>query len=100
MSVVFGFVLGALTLLLVENWWRSYLVKENRRLKNDRDYWKHRAKEHAFFWKKTSEYYRDRWNQALGELPSVVADRLLSEFWEHDFLRKKEDGDQGTQKIR
>lgn len=99
MGVIFGFTLGVVTLLLVEKktkyWWHSYLVKENRRLKNDRNYWKHRAKEHSSFWKGTSAYYRDRWTQALSELPSDVAARLLGEFWEHDLRDKKWKKDRG-----
>ena len=93
MGVIFGFTLGAVTLLLVEKktkyWWHSYLVKENNRLKRDCDYWKHRAKEHTLFWRRTSAYYRDRWNQALSELPSDVEAKLLGEFWEYDLRDKK-----------
>lgn len=99
MSVIFGFALGVVTLLLAEKktkyWWHSYLLNENKRLKKDRDYWKHRAKEHISFWKRTSAYYRDRWNQALSELPSDVTARLLGEFWEHDLRGKRWKDDRG-----
>ena len=85
------------------HFWQNHFCLRGKieSLESDCNFWKKRAitrEESLEFWCRTARYYRERWNQALEELPVDVAERLLGETWETHWrggARKKAEKDNG-----